>query len=116
MAMNKPNELGSGVTVTYHRILRLTADFTGEKCLVQLQVGSYLHEAARRAGLDPVVTKDVTIEMPTEVTNLREAAYLALRAPVPTIQVPTPGFPPEALMFYTAPAHVALGFEESVAA
>jgi hypothetical protein len=116
MAMNKPNELGSGVTVTYHRILRLTAEFTGEKCLVQLQVGSYLDEAARRAGLDPVVTKDVTIEMPTEVTNLREAAYLALRAPVPTMQVPAPRQPHEEPTFYTLPARAALGFEESVAA
>ena len=69
MALLLPRDLPSGVTTTYHRILRANFNFNpppeylaeGIEVLVELVVGEYLSQEARLAGKQPVRHEVFTI-------------------------------------------------------
>lgn len=125
MALSKTIELPSGVTVTYHRILRIAANYEGAKGMIQAEIGSYLDEDARRAGREPVRVQHVQLAI-DGIEASREAIYAALAAPIPLREVMAPkdgakalpqgGFAPEDMLVAHVPARAATGFEEAEAA
>lgn len=89
MALLKTIELNTGVTVTYHRVLRGLVDY--EFRAAQIVVGTYLTQQAREDGKQPVYTREYHFsdDAPeeenrafpfTDTESPRFEAYTALKA------------------------------------
>lgn len=79
MALEKTIEQSTGVSATYHRILRGIADFTTGNTV--LEIGSYLNAEARQAGRDPIMQWSTTVYgMPGFSEDPRGWAYTGMKS------------------------------------
>jgi len=89
MAMSLPRELPSGVTTTYHRILRANFNFNpppayqadGITVLVELEIGEYLSHEARLDGKNPVRSEVRCIPANEGTKSVLDAIYQFLSQP-----------------------------------
>ena len=99
MALNLTKTLPTGVVLTYHRILSARIDYDTNR--VEMQIGSYISEEARRSGKTPVEILQTSIALGGETIASDPRAWIYDKALVPmvvfddpTLPEPAPGQPP----------------------
>jgi hypothetical protein len=86
MALLIERELPSGVRTTYHRILRCNFNFNPPKAyqddgifvMVEIEVGEYLSEEARRDGRDPARREVFSIPADAGTKSVMSSIYAFL--------------------------------------
>ena len=111
MALQCDKELQSGVTMGYHRVSEAIINYDTNSCMYK--VASYLSEAARRAGKQPVEQKQMTIYFTEGIPtgDIRAHFYKLAMEPQPPVELSPTGVPipaPWNEVAYTYPSSVAV--------